>query len=78
MNVSKIERLSKQYADLTKFHKMCNCHGARLTVDDSETSLSGITLNYNTTRLIIADVRGSLLANMEKIETEIKEEAKKL
>lgn len=75
MNVAKIQRLSEQYADLVRFHKVCNCNGAELTVNDSETNIPGIALNYNITRLIITDVRVSLLRRISEMENEIKKEA---
>lgn len=75
MNVNKIKRLSKQHADLVKFHRVCNCNEAELTVNNSETSLPGITLDYNTTRLILSDVRVSLLKRIGSTEEEIKKEA---
>ena len=75
MNVSKIQKLSQQHADLTGFHKVCNCNGAELTVQDSERNIQGITLNYNTTRLIISDVRVSLLKRIAEMEIAIGKEA---
>lgn len=78
MNMSKIQRLSKQHADLSKFYKVCIRNGAELTVKDSETGIPGSLLDYNTTRLIISDVRISLLASLDGIEKEIKKESARL
>ena len=78
MNVSKIQTLSKQHALLKGFHKTCNCTSIELRIHEltSADQFDDI-LDSTTTRLIISDVRVSLLKEMERIEVAIIKETQR-
>lgn len=75
MNVSKIQRLSKQHELLKSFHKACNSNDMYLVAKLPPYGYGDVELDYVTTKLIISDVRVSLLNKITALEKEIKEEA---
>lgn len=68
MNIEKIQKLSGQHKLLKDFHDACNHNDVQLEVKKTAHSYGGITLDYATTKLILSDVRVSLLAQMKRIE----------
>lgn len=77
MNVAKIQKLTEQHKALKKFYQECTKSGVELSANDSETGLAPADLDFNTTRLILTDVRDSLLKEITKIEEDIFQEATK-
>ena len=76
MNVSKIQRLSKQHELLKSFHEACNCNDVELKISKAGCSSSfDAVLDYDSTKSIIIKVRHILLARILEIEKEIEGEA---
>jgi len=71
MNVPKIQRLSRDHADLTRFYKVCGQNDVELSALLSDTSAPRIYLDCAATGLIISDVRVSILEELQKIEKAI-------
>lgn len=74
MNVNKIQRLGEQHKALKKFHAECNKDGVELSANDTKTGLAPADLDFDTTQLIISDVRVSILKRISEIENKIRKE----
>ncbi|ODS36149.1 MAG: hypothetical protein A7316_10220 [Candidatus Altiarchaeales archaeon WOR_SM1_86-2] len=72
MNVDKIQRLSKQYAELKNFHATCCEDVMTLVVESCPRGKAEI--NYDNFKLIVVELRGILLDKMKDLEEKIKEE----
>ena len=75
MNVSKIQDLSMRHKLLKSFHKACNNNDVRLISQTPPYTYGDVELDCGTTRLIISDVRVSLLKRISELEKDIKKEA---
>jgi hypothetical protein len=73
MNISKIQRLSEQYAELKDFHTACNNDYVELVIGKHQYGFDA-TLSSNTTKLIVVKLRHVLLEAMKMLEKEIKKE----
>jgi len=72
MNVSKIQILSEEHAELKIFHDSCCYEVAQLTVGGG--GVPSASLSSRTTHRIIIAVRKALFKQLDKIEAEIKKE----
>ena len=77
MNVEKIERLSKMYETLKKFHKVCIHNDVELTATIGGQPYGKVGLGSPDTQQIIGAVRKATLLEMDRLEETIKEEAMK-
>jgi hypothetical protein len=73
MNISKIQRLSEQYAELKVFHTACNNDYVELSIGKQQYGF-GTILGFNATKLIVIKLRHTLLEAMKMLEKEIKKE----